>query len=47
MKKKEVVETSSPSINGKPERTDRSKFTSDRELHVHFDREGSDVRAHI
>jgi hypothetical protein len=47
MKKKEVVETSSPSINGKPERTGRFEFMSDREIHVHFDKEGSDLRAHV
>jgi hypothetical protein len=44
---KEMVETSSQHINGKPEMIDRFELTSDREMHAQFDREGPDDRAHV
>jgi hypothetical protein len=34
MKEKEVVETSSPSINANPERNGKYELTFDRELHA-------------
>jgi hypothetical protein len=47
MKEMEMVETSSPPINGNLERTGRSELASDRKLHAQSDREGPDERAHV
>jgi hypothetical protein len=47
MKKKEVVETSSPSINGNPERNGRYELASKRELHAQSEREGLDGKFHV
>jgi hypothetical protein len=44
---REVVETSSQHINGKPERIGRFEIVPDRELHQQFDIQGPDERAHV